>query len=260
MSLAKIWLLISMLATAAEYTYAQHEEPTASEIEAGRQQYAANCMRCHGPDGDYVSNADIGHGKFRRASTDDELARLIRNGIPNTPMTGMNNITEPNAKIIVAYLKSMAATAAAIASLPAGDTGRGKNIFETKGGCTTCHRVGDRGSRVGPDLSQIGAVRRSVDLHRSLVEPDAEIVPTNRFIKIVTRDGATLTGRLLNQDSFTLQILDAKDEKLKSLSKSNVREFTYLDKSQMPSYKDKFSTQELADLISYLGSLKGEGQ
>jgi len=76
----------------------------------------------------------------------------------------------------------------------------------------------------------------------------------------VTREGTTLTGRLLNQDSFTLQLLDAKDEKLKSLSKSNLREFTFVDKSQMPSYKDKFSTQELADLISYLGSLKGEGQ
>jgi putative heme-binding domain-containing protein len=260
MSLGKIGLLISMFATAAGYAFAQHEQPNASEIEAGRQQYAANCSRCHGPDGDYIANADIGHGKFRRAATDDEVARLIRNGIPNTPMSAMNNISEPNAKIIVSYLRSMAATAAAIASLPAGDTTRGKSIFETKGGCTSCHRVGDRGSRVGPDLSQIGALRRSVELHRSLVEPDAEVVPSNRFIKVVTREGTTLTGRLLNQDSFTLQLLDAKDEKLKSLSKSNLREFTFVDKSQMPSYKDKFSTQELADLISYLGSLKGEGQ
>jgi putative heme-binding domain-containing protein len=253
-------LLLSLLAIGAAQLFAQHEQPTASEIEAGRLQYAANCTRCHGPDGDYVANADIGHGKFRRASTDDELVRLIRDGIPNTPMAPMNNISEPNAKIIVAYLRSMAATAAAIASLPAGDAARGKSIFETKGGCESCHRVGDKGSRVGPDLTQIGAVRRTVELHRSLLEPDAEVVPTNRFIKVVMRDGTTLTGRLLNQDTFTLQILDSKDEKLKSLSKSNVREVTFADKSQMPSYKDKLSNQELADLVSYLGSLKGDGQ
>jgi putative heme-binding domain-containing protein len=256
----KTSLLILIVGTGAGHLFGQHEQPTASEIEAGRLQYAANCTRCHGPDGDYVANADVGHGKFRRASTDDELVRLIRNGIPNTPMAAMNNISEPNAKIIVAYLRSMAATAAAIASLPAGDTTRGKAIFETKGNCGSCHRVGDKGSRVGPDLTQIGALRRSVELHRSLLEPDAEVIPANRSIRVVTRDGTTLTGRLLNQDSFTIQLLDAKDEKLKSLSKSNVREFTFVDKSQMPSYKDKFTNQELADLVSYLGSLKGDGQ
>jgi len=252
-------LFISMLAAGAAPVIAQHEY-TSSEIEAGRQQYAANCTRCHGPDGDNVANADIGHGKFRRASTDEELVQLIRNGVPNTAMAGMNNISEPNAKTIVAYLRSMAATAAAVAALPTGDAARGKAVFESKGGCTNCHRIGDVGSRAGPDLSQIGAQRRSVELHRSLIEPDAEIVPANRLIKIVTRDGATITGRLLNQDSFTVQLLDAKDEKLKSFSKSNLREFAFVDKSTMPSYKDKLSTQELSDLISYLSSLKGQAQ
>ena len=74
---------------------AQHEY-SQSEIETGRLQYANNCTRCHGPDGDKEANGDIGHGKFRRASNDDELVRLIRNGIPNTAMAAMNNISEPN--------------------------------------------------------------------------------------------------------------------------------------------------------------------
>src|SRR2546427_6775660 len=71
-------------------------------------------------------------------------------------------------------------------------------------------------------------------------------------------DGATFIGRLLNQDTFTVQILDAKDEKLKSFSKSNLREYAFANNSSMPSYKDKLSTQELSDLISYLTSLKGQ--
>ncbi len=254
----RICLVILVSAIAAIPAVAQHEY-TASEIEVGRQQYANNCARCHGPDGNYVTNVDIGHGRFRRASTDDDLARLIRNGIPNTTMTAIN-ISEPNSKAVVAYLRSMASTAAAVAALPAGDVARGKSVFETKGTCTTCHRVADKGSRVGPDLTQIGALRRTVELQRSLIEPDAEIIPANRFIKVVTREGATVTGRLLNQDSFTLQLLDAKDEKLKSFSKSNLREFAFVEKSSMPSYKDKLSTQELADVISYLASLKGEAQ
>src|SRR5881296_3209557 len=124
-------LFISMLAAGAAPVIAQHEY-TSSEIEAGRQQYAANCTRCHGPDGDNVANADIGHGKFRRASSDDEIVRLIRNGIPNTTMAAMNNVSEPNAQAIVAYLRSMASTAAAVAALPAGNVNRGKTLFEGK--------------------------------------------------------------------------------------------------------------------------------
>jgi putative heme-binding domain-containing protein len=252
-------VLIFVLALSALPVFAQHEA-TQSEIEAGRQQYATNCTRCHGPDGDSVANADIGHGKFRRVSTDDDLVQVIRNGIPNTTMAAMNNITEPNAKTIVSYLRSMASTAAAVAALPGGNAPRGKGIFENKGECVKCHRVGDSGSRVGPDLSLIGIQRRTVELHKSLIDPDAEIIPANRFFKIVTKEGATVTGRILNQDSFTIQLLDAKDEKLKSFVKSNLKEYAFVDKSPMPSYKDKLSNQELSDLISYLASLKGSAQ
>ena len=169
----RVCFLIALFAAALP-GFAQHEY-TQSEIEAGRQQYANNCTRCHGPDGDNVANADIGHGKFRMASTDEDLVRVIRNGIPNTAMAAMNNISEPNGQAIVAYLRSMAATAAAVAALPPGNAGRGKALFEGKGTCAACHRVGDTGSRVGPDLTEVGALRRSVELSRSLLEPDAEV-------------------------------------------------------------------------------------
>jgi hypothetical protein len=48
------------------------------------------------------------------------------------------------------------------------------------------------------------------------------------------------------------------NEQLVSLQKSDIREYTFLSKSPMPSYKDKLSSQELADVVSYLISLKGE--
>ena len=253
----KICTLVSIMAAVTLPALGQHEY-TESEIEAGKQQYAINCGRCHGPDGDNIAGADIGHGQFRRASTDAALVSLIRNGVPGTTMAAFPNMSEPNAQTIVAYLRAMASTAAAVAALPPGDTARGKTIYAGKGACGTCHRVADRGSRAGPDLSQIGMQRRAIEIHRSLLEPDAEIIPANRFFRIVTKDGATFTGRLLNQDTFTVQILDAKDEKLKSFSKSNLREYAFANNSSMPSYKDKLSTQELSDLISYLTSLKGQ--
>ena len=109
---------------------------------------------------------------------------------------------------------------------------------------------------MGPELTDIGAFRRAVQLEQSILEPDAEILPQNRFVRVVTKDGTTATGRLLNQDAFTLQLFDPK-ERMMTFQRTNIKEVTFIDKSPMPSYKGKLSTQELADVVSYLTSLKG---
>jgi putative heme-binding domain-containing protein len=114
------------------------------------------------------------------------------------------------------------------------------------------------GSRLGPDLSEIGQLRRAVDLERSLLEPDAEILGTNRFYHVASKDGVTTTGRLLNIDTFTVQLLDSK-ERLRSFVKADLRDHGFAEKSPMPSYKNTLNAQELADVVSYLASLKGKG-
>ncbi len=73
----------------------------------------------------------------------------------------------------------------------------------------------------------------------------------------MTRDGVATTGQLLNHDLFTVQLLDSK-ERLMSFQKSDLREYAFIDTSPMPSYKDKLSADEVADLVSYLVSLKGQ--
>ena len=72
----------------------------------------------------------------------------------------------------------------------------------------------------------------------------------------MTRRGATITGKLLNQDSFSLQLLDASG-RLVSVAKADLREYALLKTSPMPSYRDKLTGQELADVVSYLASLRG---
>jgi putative heme-binding domain-containing protein len=222
------------------------------EIEGGGRLYQANCTGCHGPEGDGVAAVNFSKGQFRRASSDEDLARIIVSGIPGTPMPP-GNFSGSQASTIVAYLRSLAASAGTAA---AGDAARGRMVFEGKGQCLTCHAVGGAGSRVAPSLTEIGAFRRVVEIRTSLIEPDAEIRPENRSVRAVTRDGATITGRLLNQDTFTLQLLDAQ-ERLLLLEKSNLREFSLLKNSPMPSYRDKLSAEELADVVGYLASLRG---
>ena len=163
------------------------------------------------------------------------------------PRTGESSLR------VVAYLRSTAATRTSTSTV--GDAARGRALFEGKGGCLKCHRANGVGSRIGPDLTRIGAVRRSVELERSLVDPAAEVLPTGRFYRVVTKDGVTVTGRLLNIDTFTVQMIDMK-EQLRSFTKATLKESGFIP-SPMPSFKSTFNVQELADVVSYLVSLKG---
>ena len=140
--------------------------------------------------------------------------------------------------------------------LPGGDAAAGAVLVAGKGTCLACHTVHGKGSRLGPDLTDIGTLRRAEQLMTSLVEPDAEILPENRFYRIVARDGAAVSGRLLNLDTFQVLMLDEK-EQLRSFQKSELREHGFVRGSKMPSYRDRLSRQELADVIAYLGTLKG---
>jgi putative heme-binding domain-containing protein len=219
----------------------------------GEQLYKENCIECHGPEGDEVPNVDLGRGRFRRATTDPELVGIVLRGIPNTAMPP-SNFSEAQAAAIVQYLRAKASRAAATA----GDAANGRAIFAGKGTCTTCHRVNGVGARTGPDLSEIGAMRNSTDIERAILDPDFIVVPGNRYVRIVSRDGATITGRLLNQDMFHVQLIDSK-EQLRSLARADLKEFTFVDKSPMPSFRGKLSDREISDLVSYLVSLHGGG-
>ena len=232
---------------------AQHEY-TATDIENGGRLFLASCAGCHGPDGDAVAGVDLGRGQFRRALSDADLVGIIRTGIPNTGMPP-NNISEINAGNIVAYLRTIAAEKRTTSV--GGDPVRGKAIFEGKGNCASCHRVRGSGSRIGPDLTEVGGQRRAVELEKSILEPGAAVLPSHRTFRVVTRDGTTITGRLLNHDVFTVQLLDSK-EQLRSFQKSNLREYAFVDTSPMPSYRNNLTAEELADLVSYLVSLKGQ--
>jgi cytochrome c oxidase cbb3-type subunit 3 len=224
------------------------------DVEDGERLFLANCSACHGPEGDAVPGVDLGHGKFRRASSDEDLIKIILKGIDGTGMPP-SNFTNFQAGTVVAFLRDMAESTGR-GALPRGDAAQGKTIFEGKGGCTACHRVKGNGARLGPELTDIGVLRRAVELERSIVDPDAEVLPQNRFFRVVTQDGKTVTGRLLNQDAFSVQLFDPQ-ERLLSFSKSDLKEYAFVVKSAMPSYQGKLSPKELADLVSYLVSLKG---
>jgi cytochrome c oxidase cbb3-type subunit III len=236
-------LLAAVLAALGQHVY------TNADVENGARLYSASCATCHGPRGDAVRGVTLFGGSFRRATTDDEVARIILSGIPGTAMPP-NNYSEAEAGMIVAYLRGAARGGVTATS---GDAIRGRAIFNGKGRCTTCH---SETSRMAPSLSDVGVVRRPLEIEQALTDPSADINYDYRFVRAVTKNGDVITGRLLNHSSFSVQILDTK-EQLRSFDRADLKEFTIKTTSEMPSYRGVLDPQELADLVTYLVTLRG---
>ncbi len=221
-------------------------------IAEGLRLYTLNCAGCHGGEGHGVEGVDLRSGQFRRAATDADLARIITGGIPGTAMPS-GNFAAGQVASLIAYLRSP--TKAPVNSSGTGDVTRGRAVFEQKGACVNCHRVKGAGSRLGPDLSEIGNARSAAELEASILNPNAMVLPQHRFVQATTKQGATISGRRVSEDTLSIRLIDS-NEQLRSFSKDDLREHAVLKTSPMPSYKGKLTAQELADVVTYLTSLK----
>jgi cytochrome c oxidase cbb3-type subunit 3 len=224
-----------------------------TQIDRGGTLYLSNCAECHS-DGTGVPGVNFQTGEFPQGSTDDDLVNAIHNGISGTTMPA-HNFTGAELTALVAYVRSLTAKDAEPVKL--GDAGSGKELFENEGKCLDCHRVGGKGSRVALNLSDVGLVRQPSFLLRSLIDPNAVLAmtPQSRLIRATTNTGKVIHGRRLNEDTYTIQIMD-DHENLVSLDKANLRSVEIVKESPMPSLKGKFSDEQISDLVAYLASLK----
>lgn len=247
-------VLIFLVGSGTEHAAQQPAGPYGqADIQYGASIYSAQCAQCHGSTGDQIAGVNLRGGQFKRAASDDQLRGILTTGIPGTGMPAFK--FDPSELTgVVAYIRNMAAFDAR--AVPIGKAEAGQAVFEGKGACMTCHRVNGKGARRGPNLSQIGSLRPASLLLESMVDPTGSMLPFNRSVRAVTREGKAITGRRLNEDTYTVQLID-EQERLVSLIKADLREYTVLTTSPMPSYKDKLAPEELADVLAYLLSLKG---
>ncbi len=249
-------LLVVALALAAEpqrgsaqalgdHTY------TSAAIEVGSRLYVSDCALCHGPGGDGVDGVDLRRGQFRSARSDDDLRRVITEGVVDAGMPSFD-LSQPELEGIVAYIRAgFDPTGVAVR---VGDPGRGRALFEGDAECASCHRVNGRGPRTAPDLSDIGAIRTPAALQRTLLDPYTALLPINRPVRIVMRDGEIVTGRRLNEDTYSVQLIDSQ-ERLRSLLKEDMIDY---EVSRTPTHQPTtLSSDEVADVMGYLLSLGG---
>ncbi|MCB1672543.1 MAG: c-type cytochrome [Gammaproteobacteria bacterium] len=224
---------------------------TSAAIEAGSRVYTQQCALCHGPQGDTVDGINLRRGVFRTASSDDDLRQVISGGAAQGRMPAFSlNPTELDG--VIAYIRAGFDPDGVAVRI--GNPERGRALFTGKGQCAGCHRVNGSGPRTAPDLSEIGALRTPAALQRSLLDPASALLPINRPVRIVTRDEEVITGRRLNEDTYTVQLIDSQ-ERLRSLVKADLVRYEI---SQTPTHQPTtLASDEVADLIGYLLTLRG---
>ena len=144
------------------------------------------------------------------------------------------------------------------AYLPSGDAQRGATLFNnrTKTKCITCHLNGEKGVRLGPDLTWIGAIRSERDLLEAIVFPSASIARYHEVVKVVTKKGKVLTG-LMVKETVDEMFLSSAEGVVQSVPFRDIEEARYSNVSLMPDGFDKLlKPEEIADLVAYLKASK----
>lgn len=231
--------LLALVATAG----AQHANPASND---GQAIYRLNCAPCHGERGEGGRDApSLTHTTLSEA----EIVRTVSDGVPNSEMASFAaRLSTEEIRLVAEFIRSVGG---ATAALP-GDSARGQAIFWTTGGCSNCHAVGNRGNRVGPDLTRIGRHRTATYLKESLISPSADIVRGYEGVTVVTNDGKTIRGIARAVDDFSVVLQDFTG-RVYSFDRKDVAKVTRDRTSLMP----PFNSAGLDDVVAYLASLRG---
>jgi cytochrome c oxidase cbb3-type subunit 3 len=264
------FVLRAAAASAAPSPADERKSPLAEDAAAvgqGRILFRQWCGMCHGRDAaGGAKGPDLAGRALRRGDTDGRLYDTIQAGVPGTQMPA-SDLSEQETWQIVAFLRSLKPSPAGAAR---GDAKAGETLFWGEAKCSTCHMVTGRGGRRGPDLSRVGAARPAAVLVESIRTPTAHL--TDRMspadfgttpirystVALTTTDGEEVAGLLVNEDNFSVVLMDDA-EAVRSYRKKDLRRYTVGKTSLMPAYdEDALSAAQLDDLLAYLDGLRGQ--
>jgi putative heme-binding domain-containing protein len=242
----------------------------AKAAKAGEYEFRINCALCHGLGARGGGRGpDLTRAQKKHTHTDADMFQVISNGIPGTamPANGTNGqgvgMTDEEIWQIITYIRSQEVKAPASAS---GNAVHGKELFYGDANCSLCHMVDGRGGRLGPELTSVGASRTRAALIESVRNPSQRLAwglteSTKEFpqeyesVTVVTADGKEIKGVTLNEDSFSVQIMDT-GEQLHLLEKDKLRSFRKTRESAMPAYgMSTLSEKDLDDILAFLVSV-----
>jgi cytochrome c oxidase cbb3-type subunit III len=266
----KVCAVLLAFVAAAFALRAQDKNPFAGDAKAaklGEFQFRANCAFCHGLGARGGGRGpDLTRAQKRHGNSDADLFRTINEGVPGTamPPNGATQqgvgMTEEEIWQVISYIRSVQVKAPA---QPLGNAAHGKELFYGTAGCSMCHMVQGKGGRFGPDLSTTGSARSTDYLVESVRYPSRrlaqgiseamkEFSQEYETVTVVTADGTKYLGVVLNEDHFTLQMMDTR-ENLHLFEKEKLKSYEKSRESLMTAYDQKMlSDKELQDIVAYL--------
>jgi len=239
----------------------------AQAIAQGERVYNQNCTSCHGPNGgageigpEIIHNLSV---PLRGELNDNQILDVIRDGAPGTVMPAWKGkLADDDILKIGAFLHSLRGTA--IDNPLAGNSAHGEEIFWGKGQCGSCHMLGGRGASRGPDLTNLAAERKSNLIVDALTKPNHRVygdggvhlrslppMDTYDAVHVTLNSGQALDGMLLNQDSYSLQLL-GDDNQLHLLDRSQVKAVASKPPLMPTDYDKRLTKDEFADLMAFL--------
>ena len=145
-----------------------------------------------------------------------------------------------------------------LALVTRGSADRGRETFfnAEKSGCIKCHRLGNQGGQIGPDLTGVGRRFSRIHLIESILEPNRAIAPAFRNISVRLEDGQELTGVKVAESESALTLGDAQGQ-WHTLKKNQIQEQRTLEISIMPEGLETGLTDvEFVDLVAFLAEQK----
>lgn len=240
-------LLVPLLLLSLQLT-AQHSDTALTnpfnapdDRRRGAEFYRSQCANCHGMDAKGGASGPNLTGSFRHAVSDEAMFRVITKGIAGTSMPGFS-MNGREIWQIVAHVRSLNVTRSTTAAR--GDAKAGEQLFNSLR-CANCH------ANRAPDLRGIGQRLSDAELQLALLDPSASVAPEYWMWQATTTSGQTIKGSRLNEDSFSIQILDSSG-RLRGLAKTEIERQTLERRSPMPSFRDKLTDRQLQDLLAYL--------
>jgi cytochrome c oxidase cbb3-type subunit III len=227
---------------------------TPADLEDGQRLFMGQCARCHGPKGEGGRGAVLAQPKLRHAPDDEALFHVIQEGIKGTEMPAGYAVDTLETWQLAAYVRSLGRMAPE--TVP-GDAKRGEELYQGKGHCSQCHIIGGQGGSLGPELTEIGSRRSAAHLRSAVLDPASTLPEGFLELRLTTKDGRHITGVRLNEDTFSIQLMDLNSA-IHSFFKDDLSELQReTGKSPMPSFRGALSPTETDDLVAYLVSLRG---
>jgi len=242
----------------------------AKAAKAGEYEFRINCALCHGLGAHGGGRGpDLTRAQKKHTHSDADMFQVISNGIPGTamPANGTNGqgvgMTDEEIWQIITYIRSQEVKAPVNSQ---GNAAHGKELFYGDANCSLCHMVDGKGGRLGPELTAVGSSRTRAALIDSVRNPSNRLAwglteSTKEFpqeyesVTAVTADGKEIKGVTLNEDSFTVQIMDTT-ERIHLLEKDKLRSFQKTRQSAMPRYAaSTLSDKDLDDILAFLVSV-----